>query len=308
MWRDFFYFSRAQRLGIIVLILLIAFILILNYSLPRFFPATEPDPITFTEEIKEFKKSLISRDSLKQMELERKEAERRALYDSRYKKKDTIPHYTLFSFNPNLADSLTFIKLGVNPRVTSNIIKYRSRGGKFEIADDLEKIYGLTEVKFQELKPYILIPDSSLPVEDILKEVLQEEVFFTELNNADTVQLMRIKGIGAYYAREIIKYRKELGGYVSVDQLLEIKNMKPENFDKIAPFFIIDTSYINPVKVNSASVDYMRRHPYINFYQARTIYELRKIKGKLTQLDELSRFEEFTEEDLKRLGPYLSFE
>jgi DNA uptake protein ComE-like DNA-binding protein len=52
----------------------------------------------------------------------------------------------------------------------------------------------------------------------------------------------------------------------------------------------------------------LNRHPYISFYQAKAIYELRRKKGKLHQFGELKNLPEFTEDQLKKIEPYLSFE
>ena len=46
----------------------------------------------------------------------------------------------------------------------------------------------------------------------------------------------------------------------------------------------------------------------MDFYKAKVILEYRRKRGKIKNLSQLSMFEEFTEKDLKRLAPYLSFE
>jgi DNA uptake protein ComE-like DNA-binding protein len=119
---------------------------------------------------------------------------------------------------------------------------------------------------------------------------------------------MQIRGIGRFYAREIVRYRNELGGFSSVEQLLEVRNMRHENFERIAPFVTVDDTKINKIKVNTASVERMRRHPYLNFYQARAVFELRRAAGGLKNISELARLSEFSEIDRQRLEPYLCFE
>ena len=46
----------------------------------------------------------------------------------------------------------------------------------------------------------------------------------------------------------------------------------------------------------------------LTFYKAKAIMEYRRKRGKIKGLSQLSMFEEFTEKDLKRLSPYLTFE
>ena len=308
MWKDFFFFSKSQRRGIIILMILIILAVILNFTLPLFFPVSENDDTAFIEEVEAFKRNLISRDSLKRIEQERIQAEKEAQY-KRFDRKETEQNYSLFTFDPNTADSAAFVKLGIRPNVAGNIVKYRTKGGTFRTPDDFQKIYGITEAKFDELKPYITIrEEQKKEVENTIPQKIAIEELVVELNSADTTELMKIKGIGRYYAREIVKYRKELGGFTAVEQLLEVKNMHPENFEKIAPFCSVNVDSISKINVNTASVDYMNRHPYLNFYQAKAIYELRKAAGKLNNINELNKLSEFSEEDCRKLGPYLSFE
>jgi len=307
MWKDFFYFSKVQRRGIVVLITLIVLIVTLNLALPLFFPASDIDNTVFIEEVDEFKRNLLSRDSLRQLEQERLQAEREAQYSRR----SAEPDYSLFPFNPNTVDSATFVKLGIRPNVAGNIVKYRNKGGKFKQSDDFRKIYGISDAKLQELMPYIQIPpekEIELSEEKVTDKENVVEEFVVELNSADTTELMKIKGVGRFYAMEIVKYRRELGGFVTVEQLLEVRNMRPESFEKIAPFCIVDENRVDKINVNTASVDHMRRHPYINFYQAKTIYEYRKIRGRLSDIDELKRFDDFSADDLLKLKPYLNFD
>jgi DNA uptake protein ComE-like DNA-binding protein len=65
---------------------------------------------------------------------------------------------------------------------------------------------------------------------------------------------------------------------------------------------------INPLRVNSAGVEKLQRHPYLSFEQAKAIYELRRKKIHLDSITQLKKVDCFTEQELKRLTPYLSFE
>ena len=61
------------------------------------------------------------------------------------------------------------------------------------------------------------------------------------------------------------------------------------------------------IEVNKGTVNELRSHPYMNFYQARAIVELRRERGKIKGPEQLSLLEEFTAQDLERLKPYLDF-
>ncbi|MDD5184135.1 MAG: helix-hairpin-helix domain-containing protein [Paludibacter sp.] len=309
MWKDFFYFSKSQRIGIIVLLVLIVIVLVANYTLPIFFPTTNEPESSFLTEVDSFKKSLVSIDSLKKVEWKRQ-------YEERYQKYQPFPSfqknndYSLFPFDPNTVDSTTFVKLGLKPFIASNILKYRKKGGLFRGSADFGKVYGISPEKFKELEPYISIKDKHLLKNDSLANNTndQKKNVIVDLNSADTTLLMQIKGIGRGYAKGIIRFRSETGGFVSVDQLNEIYGMRPENFERIRPYCRVNLNLIQKIKVNTASVERLRRHPYLSFYQAKAIYELRRNRGKLNNIDDLKELSEFTSESLTRIQPYLSFE
>lgn len=309
MWKDFFYFSKSQRIGIIVLLVLIVLVLAANYTLPIFFPATNEPETSFLAKVDSFKKSLVSIDSLKQIEWKRQ-------YDERYQKYQSFPsyqknnNYSLFPFDPNAIDSSTFVSLGLKPYIASNILKYRNKGGFFRTTTEFGKVYGISPEKFKELEPYITIKEKLLTKSDSLatKAKNLKTNVIVDLNSADTTLLMQIKGIGRGYAKGIIRFRNETGGFVSVDQLNEIYGMRPENFERIRPYCRVNLNLIQKIKVNTASVERLRRHPYLSFYQAKAIYELRRNRGKLNDIDDLKELSEFTSESLARIQPYLSFE
>ncbi len=128
------------------------------------------------------------------------------------------------------------------------------------------------------------------------------------LNTTDTALLMRVPGIGQSYATRILKYRKILGGFYSVEQLKEVYGMYEELYEKMIPFFEISCENITLIHANNASLEQLKAHPYIDFYQAKAILELRKKNGKIAGLENLSILEEFPAESLEKLKHYLSFE
>lgn len=67
------------------------------------------------------------------------------------------PAARLFFFDPNTADSATFIALGLRPNTARAIVHYRKAGGRFRKPDDFARIYTLSREDFLRLRPYIRI-------------------------------------------------------------------------------------------------------------------------------------------------------
>jgi len=315
MWKEFFYFSKGQRAGIIVLVLLIVIVLAVNFSLPYFFPVSNTNGDSFFLEVNNFKKTLVKRDSLQNAKWENEYAERQRLFEAKYHNFKTYPDYkkdfpyTLFPFDPNMADSATFVRLGIKPRIAANIMRYMSKGGTFKKSSDFAKVYGITPEKFKELEPYITIKEKITVIDSSLvkkKQFKQDAI--VEINTADTTILMQVRALGRGYAKGIVRYRQQLGGFVSVNQLNEINGMRPENFEIIRQFCSVNAELVQKIRINIASADRLNAHPYINFYQAKAIYELRRYKGKLRNMNDLKELSELSADDLNKIKPYLNFE
>ena len=123
------------------------------------------------------------------------------------------------------------------------------------------------------------------------------------LNTADTTALKTVPGIGSYYARKIIAYGQRLGGYVSVDQLDEIEGFPLDAKD----YLTIEGAVPRKLNVNTLSLNELRKHPYLNFYQAKAITEYRRLHGPLHALSDLRLSKDFPPEAIKRLEPYVEY-
>ena len=134
--------------------------------------------------------------------------------------------------------------------------------------------------------------------------------FVFELNSADTNDLKELDNIGSYFAKAIVRYRNRLGGFHSVEQLLEVPGMTPDRYHRALRNAVcnIDTSLCTPLSVNSASLDQLKRHPYLDYWQAKSIVQLRS-KGVRYQCPrDLLQVPLIDTATVRRLSPYLSFE
>ncbi len=128
-----------------------------------------------------------------------------------------------------------------------------------------------------------------------------------ELNTADTTILKMVPGIGSTFARRIVRFRDLLGGFYSVEQLREVYGIDEERYQLLRKWFHVDPTFIAQLPINYLPTDSLARHPYLNYKQARSIYLLRKQKGKLSGWENLHLLDEFSTADVQRLNAYLSF-
>ena len=220
-----------------------------------------------------------------------------------------------FPFDPNTADSTQLLRLGLQPWQVRNIYKYRAAGGIYRKKEDFARLYGLTVKQYRELEPYIHISADYLPASTLVepekpyeRDTLKYPVKIQEdeqvnLNIMDTTVYRRVPGIGSYYARKIVDYGRRLGGYVSVDQLDEIEDFPQES----KKFFALGTQQTQRLNINQLSLNELKHHPYINYYQAKAIVDYRRQNGPIRDLSDLRLLPDFPEEAIRRLQPYISY-
>ena len=246
MWRDFFYFSKREKQGIILLAVLILGIFLGRY----FFSPKNPEPLEESQSVE----------------------------------RDT----TIIKTDSSLKEE--------KQPATSNFSNQKTNQSR------------TNQTSQSESRTYYVRKNDTL-TRPTQKEYIQSEKLqagtVLELNSVDTTELKKIPGIGSGYANRIVKYRELLGGFYSVEQLQEVYGMYEELYDKIAPFLTVNAEAIDRLPINDLSLERLRKHPYINFYQAKAIVELRKKKGKISDMQELKLFEEFSKEDWARLEFYL---
>ena len=237
-----------------------------------------------------------------------------------------------FPFDPNMADSTTLLRLGLSPWQVRSIYRYRAKHGRYHKPEDFKRLPGLTNEQWDRLMPQIRISTEFQYVES--KQSYQESVDEMEeieeklgmsyaalrdtsyhqvkirpgqtidINTADTAQLKMIPGIASRRAARIVAYRRSLGGFVNVEQAMEAIELP----DSVMKYMTVSQVPVTKINVNQLSVQQLMKHPYLNFYQAKAIFEHRQNKGDLHSLDELSRLEGFRTTDIERLRPYISFE
>ncbi len=128
-----------------------------------------------------------------------------------------------------------------------------------------------------------------------------------EINSADSASLVGVYGIGAKSAAEIVKYRDLLGGYHSVEQISELKCITEQNYEKILQQICCDSCKISKIDINFATAKAVGRHPYVSRTALRKIIKQRQLKGGWSRIEEMVEDEILSEDEAKRLAPYLWF-
>lgn len=229
----------------------------------------------------------------------------------------------LFPFDPNTADSTTLLRLGLKPWQVRSIYKYRAHGGRFRKPEDFARLYGLTLAQYRRLEPYIRI-EPEVMAADVVGRTAERRVEKREpateqrrsypekltlddakvdINTADTALLMRIPGIGPYFARRIVELRQRRKAFVEVDELLAIRNF-PET---ALPYMTASHSF-PPLRINSMTLKELQAHPLLNYTQSRDIIALRRTSGPIRSVSDMALLRSFSPDQLSRIAPFIVFE
>lgn len=126
-----------------------------------------------------------------------------------------------------------------------------------------------------------------------------------ELNTADTLALRTVPGIGVKVAQEIVRYRERLGGFVDLEQLLEVRFMDSSRYQKVLPYVCVDTLQLQRMNINRADIGELKRHPYIDYYLAKTIVLQRERIGRYSSVEQMRTCTKVYPELYARIRPYL---
>lgn len=126
------------------------------------------------------------------------------------------------------------------------------------------------------------------------------------LNTADSLDLVQLYNIGPTFARRIIRYRTLLGGYVDKQQLWEIRGMDSVRYNDIAPHLYANPADIQLIDLNSVTIDQLKRHPYLDYYQAKAIVQWHDADGPYLNIEDILKIPIIDNQTYTHIAPYLT--
>ncbi|MCS6981071.1 MAG: helix-hairpin-helix domain-containing protein [Flavobacteriales bacterium] len=285
--------NQNERRGLLLLTLLLAAIILARHGVGRFLrPSLHvKTEYVLLKELDSLKNSRV--DSLEADVWQRHRSQSEPLYNQ-----NRTP--SVFPFNPNTLDSAGWVQLGLSPRQTAALLKYRRKGGRFRSAEDLKKLYVVDEDFYQRVAPYIRLDTDSLKPKVTFDSIRIDERHVTKksfkkvnsqklvnLNDASASELTRIPGIDEALAQRIIEYRNKVGGFTSVQQLFKIREPEPGFWERVLPYFTVGDFPSPKVNINYATEEELIRLPLIGRTRARALKEARQRDGFFRSLYDL---------------------
>jgi competence ComEA-like helix-hairpin-helix protein len=224
-----------------------------------------------------------------------------------------------FNFDPNTATESELLQLGLPKWVTSRVLNYREKGGKFRKKEDLSKIYGFPKEDYERLEPFIAIaaageasrPQASFSASGSSGANNYPQKNFApagplDINRAGVEHWQMLPGIGEKRAQMIVKYRERLGGFVSVTQVGELRGLPDSVYQRIRPMLVLQFSEPRRLNINVLNTQELDAHPYITPRQASLIVADRSQNGNYQKVEDLLRIPVlFDKAWLDKIRPYL---
>jgi len=296
-----FLLSKAEKNGAIVLLFIILLLLIVRISLPLIVVPDKNKSYVVSDMAEQFDAKAdsivlnsISKDSIRHTSANIQYS-KKAIKDQRPDQKSANIK-KLDKFNPNTCSYEEFVNLGFSGIVARNLINYRSKGGVIKKPKDLKKIYGMDSIFFETILPYIIVSEAFESQEKI------------DINSADSAMFTKLEGIGPVFASRICKYRNQLGGFVSIEQLKEVYKFPLDTYNGIADLLTVDVSKVKKINVNFSGINDLKSHPYCKYANARKIIDFRSKTGYIKNLESLLKDNVLDSVTFKQLLPYLNIE
>ncbi|MBV5315669.1 MAG: helix-hairpin-helix domain-containing protein [Prolixibacteraceae bacterium] len=289
-FQDYFTFSRNERRGITVLLVLIFLLAIANKLIFYFETPGRLDPVLFDSARVEL--GLLN-DSLAQQQSGGK----------------------LFSFNPNSIDSVSLSELDLPVTVTQNLLKFRNKGGRLYQKSDFRKIYGVTDDVYLKIEPYLQFDELKV---DRSSQTTEFELFVFDPNKASDSDFHRL-GLSEKQIKTIRNYQSKGGSFRSKDDFFKIWGLTDYQKSTLSEFVRIEQlespqspksnrTEIVKLELNSADSTELETLPGIGDKLSKRIVKYREMLGGFYSLSQLKEVYGLNEQTIQMISEKLTID
>jgi len=212
------------------------------------------------------------------------------------KKRNNIIH----PFNPNYLTDYRAYVLGIEKNTIDRLFAFRKSGKFINSAAEFKRITQMEDSLFEAIKPFLKFPNfTKYKKEKVFKNLKKD------INEVEEFDFLKVKGIGKVLSSRIVKYRKYIKGFSTLDQLYEVYGLDSLAVDNVKNHFEIQKlPELKKIKISEASLYDLSRIPYINREESTEIIKLRTRQKKII-LEDLFHITGFDSLKISRISLYL---
>ena len=295
--RDYLTFTKKERNGLLILILLIVSVLGYLYLDLDSEIDNSTDMALFENELAALQQASLDQDNQYQSER----------YTSKSKSANEISKkpYVYHEFNPNYVTDEEWAEMGLKQWQINGLRSYREKAGDIQSSKQFSKLNVISDEFFEKVRKHLVFEDGKLDPIDRSPKIVEAPLSIA-LNIASSTHLMQLKGIGPAFSNRIVKYRNWLGGFMSMDQLLEVYGLEDSLYQEIIPFLSLDTNQVSKININTVMIAELRKHPYVKWNVASAIVNYRDQHGPYKTVAEIRKTDLVSSELYRKIAPYFS--
>ncbi|MGZ9676608.1 ComEA family DNA-binding protein [Flavobacterium sp. GNP001] len=224
----------------------------------------------------------------------------------------------IYKFNPNFISDYKGYKLGMSVAEIDRLFAFRKQNKYVNSAAEFQMVTQISDSLLQVIAPMFQFPTwvATKPKSDYSKKSFdyktaagaKEKIIVKDINLASQDDFMKIYGVGEALSARIIKQRSTLGGFVSMEQLIEVWGLSPEVVSELNTHFQIGASpAVIKLDINNASLKELSQFYYFKGGLARDIITYRSMKGDFAKIEDLTKIKGFPVDKAKIIALYLDF-
>jgi competence ComEA-like helix-hairpin-helix protein len=167
----------------------------------------------------------------------------------------------------------------------------------------MKKMHVVKPELFRQWWDYIQLPDSLTASKEKYFEPDHKSTNTQKvnINIASIDDLDKLPLIGEGRAKAIISYRDRLGGFILIDQLLDLKSIPDSVFLSIKDRIYTDGKIYKSLNINADSLF----HPYLPKSFAKMIVSYRQQHGNYQRIEDLRILPLYDDKIMRKIAPYL---
>jgi DNA uptake protein ComE-like DNA-binding protein len=318
----YFYYSRSERNGVVILAALsLGFLM-----LPKLFNFI--NSADNTTDFSNFEREITAFIGKRALDTEGA--------TSSFQSNDV----TLFPFNPNNATKEDLMRLGLSPKVANTFVHFREKGGRFFKKEDFKKIYGVKESDYERLESFIQLENSPAYGNKMYNNTGGFGAYNNAKNAPRNIELkpfdpntatendLLCLGIDEKSVKILLKYREKGGHFRTKEDLKKVYGFSDIDFLRLNAYIQIaenqpitresnptlqsntftkkaESTESKPVDLNQANLDDLLQLRGIGRTFALRILEHRERLGGFSSLNQLKEVYGLPDSTLRNISPYL---